>query len=474
MAKQKKTSKKVDAKNPAKAESQVNSVKKEVKVSKSPVPEQKPEVIKADDESSVELKQPATATPATGRTLPKSAPTFRIITGSYEHNLLCVSVILYPETPVFTPVFHFTPHTQSIRCLAQSKRYLTSGSNDEHIKLYDLQKRKELGTLLHHDGSITRLEFFDDKWLLSASDDGKICIWRARDWEVLGELKGHQAGGINDLAIHPSGRIAISAGGDHTLRLWNLMTARKASVLKLGRDVALKCRWAPDGASFILGFDKKVTVYSAAESTPIGRTLKLASPLQHMDTYTLNDVAYVVTSHSNGSIVFYPLAEISKEVEESEDTTETVEELSTDSLPEGAFKLVGHGIRVKHFSFYHDEQPDVHYMTSISSDGNLVIWDLGKRDQVAVYNTGDRLNCCIMVSEDIEKFEAMKKRKRINADGDLLSEAEETDFSEAESDVDSDVEKEQLTKGQKKNMKKKLKKARKAAKKKVKLTVEYS
>lgn len=405
------------------------------------------------------------------KSFPKSAPTFRIITGSYEHNLLCVSVTLYPESPVFTPVFHFTPHTQSIRCLAQSKRYLTSGSNDEHIRIYDLQKRKELGTLLHHDGNITKLEFFDNKWLLSASDDNRICIWRARDWEVLGELKGHKSGGINDIAIHPSGRIAISAGNDHTLRLWNLMTARKASVLKLGSDVALKCKWAPDGSSFILGFDKKVVVYSAAESVPIGRTLTLASPLQNMDIYRFSGTEYLVTSHSNGSIVFTPLEQLVKEQEESND-----EKLSTvpEKLPEGAFQLVGHGVRVKHFSFFHYEPTDVHYMSSVSSDGNLVIWDLIAKDQAAVYNTGDRLNCCIMVSEDIEKYEAMKKRKRINEAGDLLSEAEETDFSEAESEVDSDSEKPQLTPSQKKNFRKKIKKAKIAAKKRTKMTIEYS
>lgn len=455
----KKSQKKVEIVPPAKEEKKSTTTPAEEQVSE---PETKQESAVASTNTD--------AKPA--KSFPKSAPTFRIITGSYEHNLLCVSVTLYPESPVFTPVFHFTPHTQSIRCLAQSKRYLTSGANDEHIRIYDLQKRKELGTLLHHDGNITKLEFFDNKWLLSASDDNRICIWRARDWEVLGELKGHKAGGINDIAIHPSGRIAISAGNDHTLRLWNLMTARKASVLKLGSDVALKCKWAPDGSSFILGFDKKVVVYSAAESVPIGRTLKLASPLQYMDIYTFGGTDYLVTSHSNGSIVFTPLEQLTKDEEEESND----EELSTAAgkLPEGAFQLVGHGVRVKQFSFFHYEPTDVHYMSSVSSDGNLVIWDLNAKDQVAVYNTGDRLNCCIMVSEDIEKYEAMKKRKRINEAGDLLSEAEETDFSEAESEVDSDSEKPQLTLSQKKNLRKKIKKAKIAAKKRTKMTIEYS
>ena len=39
-----------------------------------------------------------------------------------------------------------------------AKRYLVTGSNDEHIRIYDLQKEK-LGTLLSHNGTITSLKF---------------------------------------------------------------------------------------------------------------------------------------------------------------------------------------------------------------------------------------------------------------------------------------------------------------------------
>jgi len=41
-------------------------------------------------------------------------------------------------------------------------------------------------------GSITSLQFQDRTHLLSASDDGTICIWRTSDWECLKILKGHK------------------------------------------------------------------------------------------------------------------------------------------------------------------------------------------------------------------------------------------------------------------------------------------
>lgn len=69
------------------------------------------------------------------------------------------------------PIFHFQAHSLSIKCLAVSRRYLVSGSNDEHIRIYDLQKRKELGTLLSHQGSITALQFSHPA---SSSEDAAV------------------------------------------------------------------------------------------------------------------------------------------------------------------------------------------------------------------------------------------------------------------------------------------------------------
>jgi protein MAK11 len=49
-------------------------------------------------------------------------------------------------------------------------------------------------------------------------------------------MKGHK-GRVNGMCVHPSGKIAVSVGKDKALRLWNLMTGRKASVTKLGEGM---------------------------------------------------------------------------------------------------------------------------------------------------------------------------------------------------------------------------------------------
>ena len=52
--------------------------------------------------------------------------------------------------------------------------------------------------------------------------DNTISIWRVHDWVCVHILGGHKAA-VNDLAVHPSGKLALSVSKDSTLKLWNLV-----------------------------------------------------------------------------------------------------------------------------------------------------------------------------------------------------------------------------------------------------------
>lgn len=48
-------------------------------------------------------------------------------------------------------------------------------------------------------------------------------MWRAGgEWEHLKLMKGHR-GAVNALAVHPSGRLALSVAHDRQLRMWDLL-----------------------------------------------------------------------------------------------------------------------------------------------------------------------------------------------------------------------------------------------------------
>lgn len=85
-------------------------------------------------------------------------------------------------------------------------------------------------------GSITHLSFPSRSHLLSASEDGTLCLFHARDWAVLRTLKGHK-GRVNSVGVHPSGKVALSVGKDRTLRMWDLMRGKGSASTKIYKGV---------------------------------------------------------------------------------------------------------------------------------------------------------------------------------------------------------------------------------------------
>lgn len=431
---------------------------------------------------------------------------FRVIVGSYEHSLLCLSARI-PLTendkdirkPHFQTIFHFQAHSLSIRSIDIAKRYLVTGSNDEHIRIYDLQKRKELGTLLQHQGSITKLLFSNEllndnnkkeeddeeniskdetitypshksgKWLLSGSEDGNIIIWRTKDWEKFGVLKGHK-GAVNDISIHPTGRVAISVGVDQTVRLWNLMTAKKASSLKLrgtytrGQEATF-VKFNLSGDFFVVGFRDRLMFWNTREAKLINLLGTNKLTIMDIKFVKLDDNnEYLIIAFSNGSINLYNFNLSLFEI----DDVKNIDGGNLVNIREPDFKLLGHSSRVKGISIYQEinDGKQFNFMTSISSDGQIVIWNLDTKimDQVAVYTTGERLNVVTTIQESVEKADTMKPIYNPELDDKLNDIATDSEY---ESDGESLSH---IMKGRKKKLSKK--KQKQERKKLLKVEIE--
>ncbi|KAG8739793.1 hypothetical protein FRC10_005176 [Ceratobasidium sp. 414] len=207
--------------------------------------------------TSAKQQSPA-ASPPTASAPPPS--TFKIIVGTYEKLLyglegrLELKKDLPEEISVhLTPIFIFPAHVACVRAVAaspQGGKWLATGSTDEIIKVWDLRRRKEIGRLVQHQGSITHLSFPSRSHLLSASEDGTLGLFSSRDWVLLRTLKGHK-GKVNDVAVHPSGKLALSVGKDRTLRMWDMMRGKGAASTKLGKEGEL-VRWSISGKTFVV------------------------------------------------------------------------------------------------------------------------------------------------------------------------------------------------------------------------------
>jgi WD40 repeat protein len=305
---------------------------------------------------------------------------FRIIAGTYERLLYGLNVLLPKDTTSststptsstskdstlqITPVFIYPAHITSIKCLATSHRFLATGSTDEHVKLYDIQLRKEIGSLMHHSGSITALSFFRKSHLITASEDSTIAIVRSKDWEPLKVLKGHE-GAIMDVALHPTGKILISVAADSFMRVWDMAKGNCAYTLRL-KAVGVKCGWSVEsGELYAVMMDRELEIYETESGEVVG-TVKSLSRLNAMK-FTKVLVKGADGEGKEGKV-------LDVVVTGCEDGTMAVWDCK--GVCWAKWKS-GHGSRVKDLdaAVLKDGRSVV---VSCSSDGGIKIWDLEK------------------------------------------------------------------------------------------------
>jgi protein MAK11 len=91
---------------------------------------------------------------------PSENTSFKIVAGSYEKLLYGLEGTVSAEESKLSfdlkPIFIFPAHVSCIKAVAASPnggKWLATGSTDEIVKVWDLRRRKEVGGLLHHEGS---------------------------------------------------------------------------------------------------------------------------------------------------------------------------------------------------------------------------------------------------------------------------------------------------------------------------------
>ncbi|TDH70474.1 hypothetical protein CCR75_000353 [Bremia lactucae] len=217
----------------------------------------------------------------------------RVVAGTYEG-------LLYGwECPTDTSskgtkmklTFGYAAHAECIKSVAlmaaKQGKTLLSGASDEMIKIYNVDKRVEVGSLMEQHGAITSLEFFGQSHVLSGSADYSICIWRTSDWNCLHILGGHK-GEINSIAVHPSGKMCLSVARDRTLRMWNLVKGRIAFIRRLEKEAEL-VMFSQTGTHYGLGFGKDLSVFNmnAELVGTLGHSKKIQCAVFATDKYVV-------------------------------------------------------------------------------------------------------------------------------------------------------------------------------------------
>ncbi|ORY63378.1 sulfur controller 2 [Pseudomassariella vexata] len=110
-------------------------------------------------------------------------------------------------------------HTNGITCLQFDDNVLATGSYDNTIKLWDIEKGIVKRTLVGHTSGVRALQF-DDRMLVSGSLDGTVRIWKWRTGECINTL--HHQGGV--ITVHMDGDLVASGSMDQFIKVFNFKT----------------------------------------------------------------------------------------------------------------------------------------------------------------------------------------------------------------------------------------------------------
>lgn len=454
-------------------------------------------------------------------------PVIQIIAGSYERILhgitACLSNLSSSDSSPsvdFADAFLFNAHASAVRCLALSPLpdlhasdaqgvILASGGSDEKINVYSLAasplaendklpsvpslgnntisenpRNRELGTLLQHSSNISALHFPTRSKLISGSEDNTLAVTRLKDLTVVSTVKaprpkvqgqpsgdtappGATPAGINDFAVHPSLKLMVSVGrGERCMRLWNLVTGKKAGVLNFSREIlqsareskyssgeGRRIRWSPDGSEFTVVFERGAIVFGE-DSKPKCKILPQPLTKLHQIGYvsipngSKEEKSILAVSTEDGRILFYGSDS------PTQSSTNGTSEDDT-SIPDATLyaqvggKTVGFTNRIKDFEILSLPSKDMVAITA-SSDGTiriirLLATSLTKALQeekptqlgtvIGTYETGSRITC-------LKAFVMLPPQEM---EGELAGEGEEfagfdglSGESESEAETDDD------------------------------------
>lgn len=208
----------------------------------------------------------------------------------------------------------------------------------------------------------------DASHLVTVSNDGTIGIVRCGNWQVEKHwLKPHKGMAVDTLAIHPTGKIAMTTGHDGVLRTWNLVKGRQAYATNLvprwkidAKNISV-LKWSPSGNTYLLAASNKIDVYSI-ETAGVKEEFQFDSKIVCVEYLSEEHIAVGLT---NGKISIYDIGSGTQ-----------------------CSEIQAHDARVKCLARF--EQ----LLVSASSSGEIKLWSC-KKDKLTLLN---KVNCSARIS----------------------------------------------------------------------------
>ncbi len=161
-------------------------------------------------------------------------------------------------------------HEGEIECVQFDDRFIVSGSQDKTIRVWDASSGSNYGILRGHDESVTCLQL-DSDLIVSGSSDTTIRLWEITStrkrrnskeiseygFELVRVMTGHE-GTIYCLALDP--RVILSGGADCKIKIWDRQSGNLRRTLEGHRDGVVCLQF--DGEKIVSGSsDQTIKVF---------------------------------------------------------------------------------------------------------------------------------------------------------------------------------------------------------------------
>lgn len=131
----------------------------------------------------------------------------------------------FQNRPCYSLLGTLSGHAWAVLTVAFSPdgKILATGSDDNTIKLWEVNTGQLICTLVGHSWSVVAVAFFaDGETLLSASCDKTVKLWRVSTAEEIVTLSGH-VDSVSAVAVSKVRQLIASGSRDKTIKLWQLV-----------------------------------------------------------------------------------------------------------------------------------------------------------------------------------------------------------------------------------------------------------
>jgi WD40 repeat protein len=195
------------------------------------------------------------------------------------------------------------------------KVVVSSSWSEWDVRVWDVEKGEQVGTLKGHSGVVGTILFSPDGKTLASAGDNSVRIWDVDTGATRQILRGHQKQ-VESVAISGDGRVLASGGFDETARAWDAATGKLLATFEHD-DPVLSVAISPDGKTIASaaarwgdGFygqaPADVQVWDVATSKSIATLPK--QPSQIFAMVFTPDGKSLITASLSGAVTVWDLA----------------------------------------------------------------------------------------------------------------------------------------------------------------------